>query len=111
MRLITGLLAAACAAALTGCPNPNAIGVQIYGTVAVHAVSASSGQPVANALAAVNSTQTCRTDASGNCSIPQVPVGPQIVNVDAPGLHGSAGPITVQENQTSIVTVTLQPTS
>src|ERR1700694_1741143 len=108
------LLSAACAAALslTGCPNPNAIGVQKFGTTAAPAVLASNAQPVANALVIVNSTQQCRTGADGTCQIQLVPIGPQQVSAVAPGLQ-SASPssVSVLENQTTPVTIQMVPSS
>jgi uncharacterized membrane protein len=91
---------------LAGCPNPNAIGVQVYGQVNVH-VQDANGQPVANALVAIgNNAQS--TDAGGNTSFAQIPVGTWTVSADAPGLHGSSQ-VTVQENQTSNVVIAMQP--
>ena len=105
------LLTAACMAAisLTGCPNPNAIGVQKFGTITATCVLASNGQPVAGALVIVNSTQTCTTNASGACSVADVPIGPQQVSAAAPGLSGAPVPVVVQENQTVPVTIQMAP--
>lgn len=113
MRFIL-TLAAALALSLTGCPNPNAIGVQQFGAIAAHCVLASNGQPVAGALVSASSTLICPggTDASGNCTIPQVPMGSSwTVTADAPGLHGSVFPVTVTENQTTNVTIQMKPSN
>lgn len=97
------------ALALAGCPNPNAIGVQVYGQLNVH-VQDANNQPVAGALVSISSVNAVNTDSSGNASFAQVPVGSWTVNADAPGLHGSQ-PVTIQQNQTSSVVVTMQPSS
>jgi len=100
------------ALALAGCPNPNAIGVQVFGSVNVHAVQASNGQPVAGALVNAGSTNTCPspTDASGNCTLTQVPVGTEIITANAPGLAGTAT-VNVTQDQTVNVTVQMNPSN
>lgn len=95
------------ALALSGCPNPNAIGVQIYGQVNVH-VQDVNGQAVGNALVAIGSNAQS-TDGSGNTSFPQIPVGTWTVTADAPGLHGTTQ-VSVQQNQTASVIVVVNPT-
>ncbi len=111
MRALSfGLIAAAAAVALAGCPNPNAIGVQRYGSVAAHAVNL-SGQSVAGALVAVNSTQTCSTGADGSCQIDMVPVGPNVVTAHAPGLAADPVNVQVTEGNVSSVTLTMKPSN
>ncbi|MBV8082553.1 MAG: carboxypeptidase regulatory-like domain-containing protein [Candidatus Eremiobacteraeota bacterium] len=110
------LLAAACLAALTltGCPNPNAIGVQKFGTIAATVVLASNNTPVPNAEVIVNTTQNgqCTTHADGTCQVTQVPVGPQVVQAAATGLTGPPVSVNVaQENQIYPVTVLMYPSS
>ena len=84
---------------LVGCPNPNAIGVQVFGAVTVHCQKASDGSPVAGALVSVGSTAALNTDSSGNVTFPQVPAGPQTFIARAPGLTGTAQ-LTVTANGT-----------
>jgi len=96
--------------ALTGCPNPNAIGVQIYGSVAVHVQDAGSGQPIAGALVSIGSNYAGNTDVNGNFTFPQIPVGDWQVNANAPGLVGAA-PVHVTENNQSSVTVPMTPSN
>ena len=98
------------ALSLTGCPNPNAIGVQKFGTIAATVVLASTGQPVANAEVIVNSTQNCVTAASGTCQVPQVPIGAQLVYAVAPGLASPQQQVNVLENQIVPVTLQMSPT-
>jgi hypothetical protein len=110
------VLAAVCLAALglTGCPNPNAIGVQKFGTVAATVVLASNNQPVVGALVILNTgpTGNCTTTAGGTCTIVQVPVGPQSVYASAPGLNGPAVSVNVTtENQNYPVTILMYPST
>jgi hypothetical protein len=110
------LLVAALAAALTltGCPNPNAIGVQKYGTVTATTVLASNSQPVANALVVVNTGPNgqCYTHADGTCMLTNVPVGPQVVSASATGLNGPPVSVNVTtENQNYPVTILMYPTT
>jgi hypothetical protein len=111
MRITLTVGACLAALSLAGCPNPNAIGVQKYGTIAATAVLSSSGQPVANAEVIVNSTQYCNTHADGTCQIPMVPIGPQVVYAVAPGLASDHQPVNVQENQISPVTLQMTAAS
>jgi hypothetical protein len=100
------LLVAALAAALTltGCPNPNAIGVQKYGTVTATTVLASNSQPVANGQ--------CYTHGDGTCMLTNVPVGPQVVSASATGLNGPPVSVNVTtENQNYPVTILMYPTN
>lgn len=101
-----GTLAFSCLA-LWGCPNPNDIGVQQYGTVKVTCIQASNNQPVAGALVAVGiNTQT--SNASGVAVLTNVPIGQQTIKADAPGLHGEM-PVAVTVGKESDVTVSLSP--
>ncbi len=109
MRSLAAVTACAAALFLTGCPNPNAIGVQKYGTIAATCVLASSGQPVVGALVKVNSTQTCDTLANGACSVTGVPIGSQVVQAFAPGLQSDLTPVQVMENQIAPVTLQMAP--
>ena len=109
----TALTVGACLVALTlaGCPNPNAIGVQKFGTIAATVVLASNGQPVAGALVIVNSTQNCTSHADGTCQVPEVPIGAQVVHAEAPGLVSPQQQVNVLENQIAPVTLQMSPSS
>src|SRR5215472_11058127 len=89
MRLLGGVVAVVAAVGLYGCPNPNDIGVQTYGSVAVTVVDANSGSPVSGALVNAGSTITCTTSASGTCTLAQVPVGKWPIVAHAAGLSGT----------------------
>ena len=108
MRLLPMFAVALAALALTGCPNPNAIGVQTYGTVLVKTVDGGSGHPVAGALVNAGSTYTCTTGSDGACTLTKLPVGKWTVLASAPGLHGSAD-VTVTENTQASVTIQMAP--
>ena len=87
---------------LWGCPNPNAIGVQEYGTLKIVCLQASNQQPVvgANVTAPTqNGTTTLPTDASGSVTFAQVVIGTHTITADAPGLHGEVA-VTIVENTT-----------
>jgi hypothetical protein len=108
MRFFPLLAVTFAALALTGCPNPNAIGVQTYGTVSVKTVDG-SGQPVAGALVNAGSTYTCTTGSDGSCKTPlQLPVGKWTIVASAAGLHGSAD-VTVSETVPASVTIQMMP--
>ena len=110
MRLLTATAVLAAALFLTGCPNPNNIGVQTYGTVAVTAVDENSGQPLSGVLISAGSTYTCSTGANGMCPSPlQLPVGTWTINASSPGLSGSATGVKVTENNQTAVTIQLHP--
>ena len=107
MRLLGGAVAVVAAIGLYGCPNPNNIGVQVYGSVAATVVDANTGSPVSGALVNAGSTITCTTSANGMCTLQQVPVGRWPIVAHAAGLSGTAD-VTVTENQQSSVTIQVQ---
>lgn len=109
MRYVTLAGTSLAVLTLAACTNPNAIGVQKYGTIAAFTVLASNNQPVANALVIVNSTQQCTTHADGTCQIPLVPIGQQQVSAAAAGLNGPPVPVNVLEGQTINVTIPMSP--
>jgi hypothetical protein len=108
MRLLPLLAVTFAALTLTGCPNPNAIGVQTYGSVSVKTVDG-SGQPVSGALVNAGSTYTCTTGSDGLCKTPlQLPVGKWTIVASTAGLRGSVD-VTVAENAQSSVTIQMLP--
>src|SRR5689334_15342055 len=74
MRKLFAIAALLAAVTLSGCPNPNDIGVQTYGTVAVTVVDGTTGKPVSGALVSAGSTVTCTTGADGTCVKPPGPL-------------------------------------
>ncbi len=106
MRYALAAALALVASGLVACGNPNAIGVQVFGSVAVHCQKASDGSPVVGALVSVGSTAALETDANGNATFPQVPAGPQTFIARAPGLEGTAQ-LTVVANGSQNVSIDL----
>ncbi len=97
---------------LWGCPNPNAIGVQQYGTVVVTCVLASNNQPVAGVLVSIGGvTATQMTDASGKTTVSQVQIGTRSIDAHGAGLDGQPTTVTVIQDQTVTQTVLMVPTS
>lgn len=107
MRFLATMAALAITLSLSGCPNPNAIGVQIYGTIVARVTDASNGQPVGGALVVINSNQNCTTVSDGSCQVGSVPVGTWNIKAYAPGLFGCANSVAVMENQTTSVNVSM----
>ncbi len=98
-RMILRSLAAFCALAfaLTGCADPNFIGIQDFGYIVGNVVD-QNGKPVQGAL--VTSTGVtgapATTGPNGSFSIQNVAVGQQTVTVNPPGGYSApAAPITV----------------
>ena len=105
-----GLAAGLTALGLWGCPNPNAIGVQQYGTVVVICVQAANNQPVAGAIVSIAGvTGAHPTDASGKTTLTQVAIGTHPIEAHAAGLDGNTPTVTVIENTTVTQTVLMSP--
>ncbi len=95
---------------MAGCPNPNSIGVQEFGTVNVTCVLASNNQPVAGVLVSVGGvTAGAYTNSAGQVSIAQVEIGAHTVDAHGPGLDGNSPTVNVTQNQTVPVTVLMTP--
>jgi len=111
MRKIFGIVSLIAAIALGGCPNPNNIGVQNYGTVAVTVVDGTTGKPVNGALVSAGSTYTCTTGADGMCASPpgplRLPVGNWTITAVTAGQKGSSD-VTIVENQQISTTIQIQ---
>src|SRR5579872_1609906 len=86
-----------------GCSNPNAIGVQQYGTIVGRVLDATNNRPVPNALISVGSIYTAYTDPQGGFSISGIPIGPQDVTASAPGYERNSVRARVHEKQTASV--------
>ena len=109
MRLLTALVLAAATLALTGCPNPNNIGVQDTGTLVVTTVDGTTGQPIANVLVNAGANYTCSTGPNGVCTtVLTLPVGQWPVVAHVAGLQGSAN-VTITKDVQSTVTIQMNP--
>ena len=109
-KIVVSVAAVASVLSLWGCPNPNAIGVQQYGSVKATCVQASNGQPVSGAIVTVDGvTAKPVTDSSGSVTIDNIVIGTHPIVADAPGLHGQ-DTVTVIENQTVPKQVLMSPT-
>ena len=83
------------AGSLTGCPNPNFIGVQDYGYIVGNVVD-QNGKAIPNALVTATGTNgTARTGPNGQYSLQNVATGEQTVTASAPGYQPQSSPITV----------------
>lgn len=113
-RATLALAAGLGALLLSGCPNPNDIGVQQYGTVVVTCLQASNRQPVAGAYVKAAGTATQQevvpTDGSGRATLTQVVIGSQPIHADAPGLSGDTT-VTVIQDQTVSAQILMTPTN
>ena len=82
-------------AALTGCIDPNLIGVQDYGTVYGNVVDV-AGKPIGGALvSATGTSSTFRSDGDGSFRLPHVSIGTQTLGISAPGYGQPATPVSI----------------
>jgi hypothetical protein len=72
--------------AAKGCTDPNAIGVQTYGTVTGVVVDSRTQKPIPGALVSIGSLQVFHTDSNGGFVLTRVPQGTQTLHVDATAL-------------------------
>lgn len=95
--------AAVCAATLSACVNPNAIGVQDTGSIVGRVIDAKTQQPIANAIVNVNSLVGGTTDGGGVFRLSNnVPTGVQQVTVRAVGYATyTSGDIVIRKGETS----------
>jgi TolB protein len=80
---------------LSGCANPNYIGIQNYGYIVGNVVD-QTGKPISNAFVyATGTTQTAHTGPDGGFNIQNVAVGEQTVTAQAAGYQPQGSPVTV----------------
>jgi len=84
-----------------GCSNPNAVGVQQYGTIVGRVLDATNNRPVPNALISVGSLFTATSDPNGAFIISNIPIGHQEVTASVPGYERNSVVAMVHENQTT----------
>jgi hypothetical protein len=109
-RALVLLLGGLLGASLTACVNPNAIGVQNYGSVVGVVVDARTQKPINGANVAIGNAALA-TDANGGFSFPQVPEGTQTLRVNAGGYIGIQidNIQVVQGQNTTLPPIALQP--
>ena len=84
-----------------GCSNPNAIGVQDYGTVVGRVLDATDNRPVAGALVSIGSVYTGTSDPRGGFVLSTIPIGEQEITASAPGYQRASITVTVHKDRTS----------
>lgn len=100
-----------------GCSNPNAGGVQQFGTVIGRVLDATNNRPVPGALISIGSLWTTYSDPAGAFTLTNIPAGNQRVTANAPGYDVNSIRARVKENKTvdvgylRIVPVTGGPTA
>lgn len=83
-----------------GCSNPNANGVQQYGTVVGRVLDATNNQPVAAALVNVGSLYVGYSGPDGAFTLTQIPIGHQVVTATAPGYDRISVPVFIKQGTT-----------
>lgn len=86
-----------------GCSNPNAVGVQQFGTVVGRILDATTNRPVSNVLVSIGSLYTAYSGPNGAFTISNIPIGHQEVTASAPGYTRNSMPATVHENKTTSI--------
>lgn len=84
-----------------GCSNPNAVGVQQYGTIVGRILDATNNRPVPNALVSVGSLYTANSDPNGAFTLSNIPIGHQEVTASVPGYERNSVRATVRQDQTT----------
>ncbi len=84
-----------------GCSNPNAVGVQQYGTIVGRILDATNNRPVGNVLVSVGSIYTAYTDPNGGFTLSNIPIGHQGVTASAPGYERNSASATVHLDKTT----------
>lgn len=84
-----------------GCSNPNAVGVQQYGTIVGRILDATTNRPVANVLISVGSLYTAYSDPNGAFTLSNIPIGHQDVTASMAGYERSSVTATVHQDKTT----------
>jgi len=96
--LVRSLWALSIAVLLAGCRDPNAIGIQDYGTITGTVFNSKTHTGILNAFVVVGS-QTSHTDSNGYFTVEHVPIGTQTVTIYANGYkYQNASSYQVQVN-------------
>lgn len=84
-----------------GCSNPNAVGVQQYGTIVGRILDATNNRPVSGVLVSVGSLFTATSDPNGAFTLSNIPIGHQEVTASAPGYERNSTTGMVRDGQTT----------
>ncbi|HEU5478881.1 MAG TPA: carboxypeptidase-like regulatory domain-containing protein [Candidatus Tumulicola sp.] len=84
-----------------GCSNPNAVGVQQYGTIVGRVLDATNNQPVGNVLISVGSIYTAYSDPSGAFMLSNIPIGHQAVTANKAGYERNSIDAAVHQDKTT----------
>ena len=84
-----------------GCSNPNAIGVQQYGSIVGRILDATNNRPISGVLVSVGSLYTTYSDPTGAFSLSNIPIGVQQATANAPGYAPTTVQARLRENQTT----------
>lgn len=84
-----------------GCSNPNAVGVQQYGTIVGRILDATNNQPVGNVLVSVGSIYTGYSDPNGAFTLSNIPIGHQAVTASKAGYERNSAEATVHQDKTT----------
>lgn len=84
-----------------GCSNPNAVGVQQYGTIVGRILDATNNRPVSGVLVSVGSLFTATSDPNGAFTLSNIPIGHQEVTANAPGYEHNSVTGVVHQNETT----------
>jgi hypothetical protein len=84
-----------------GCSNPNAVGVQQYGTIVGRVLDATNNRPIANVLVSVGSIYTAYSDPRGAFTLSNIPIGHQQVTASAPGYTRNSATAMVHQDKTT----------
>jgi carboxypeptidase family protein len=86
-----------------GCSNPNAVGVQQYGTIVGRILDATNNRPVGNVLVSVGSIYTAYSDPTGAFTLSNIPIGHQQVTASAPGYERNSATAMVHDKATTSI--------
>jgi hypothetical protein len=84
-----------------GCSNPNAVGVQQFGTIVGRILDATNNRPVANVLVSVGSLYTAYSDPNGAFTLSNIPIGHQVVTARMQGYEDNSLTVVVHQDQTT----------
>jgi hypothetical protein len=84
-----------------GCSNPNAVGVQQYGTIVGRILDATNNRPVANVLVSVGSLYTGYSDPNGAFTLSNIPIGHQTVTASMAGYERNDLTAVVHQDKTT----------